>query len=81
MARYNDESSGIGEYVMKLIDRFTLRERSFGQIYAYVNPWSAAMDDAIESARIRSSRAALQKRAKRKPAVGRPRVEGPVARP
>lgn len=79
------EPSGIQAFFLKIVDRYTLRERAFGQIYAYVNPWYAAMDDEIENASIRFFRLAMQKCADRrrpgkKPYQGTARPEGPVAR-
>ena len=73
------EPSGIQAFFMKIIDRYMLRERAFGQIYAYVNPWYAAMDDEVENASVRFFRLAAQKRAEKK-RVERKRLER-VARP
>lgn len=81
MALQHYEPSGIHTFFLGIIDRFMLRERAFGQIYAYVNPWYAAMDDELENALIRSFRKASEKRAERKRAARVARPEGPVVRP
>jgi hypothetical protein len=80
MNRQHEEASGIQRFLLEIFDRCMLRERKFGQIYAYVNPWSAAMDDDIENSRIRASQKAALKRAARRRAENSTRAEGPVAR-
>jgi hypothetical protein len=77
---YQGRSGIIPHFLLEIFDRCMLRERKFGQIYAYVNPWLAAMDDEIENSRIRASHKAAQKRAARKRAEKVARAEGPQAR-
>lgn len=60
------ESMGVWGLFSRMVDRWTLRARSFGRIYAYVNPWHAAMDQEIEAGRVRSLRKAAEKRAERR---------------
>jgi hypothetical protein len=81
MALQHCESSGIQVLFKRIVDRYMLRERAFGQIYAYVNPWYAAMDDEIEDARVRCVRQAAQKRAERRTPDRVARPEGPMVRP
>jgi hypothetical protein len=77
MIREYHEPSGIQAFFKGIVDRFTLRDRPFGQVYAYVNPWHAAMDDEIENIRIRSFRQQAKKWAERKRAERSARPEGP----
>jgi|GEM_PF-6199984 len=72
--------SGIQAFFKTIVDRYMLRERAFGQIYAYVNPWYAAMDNEIDGIRVRSLRQALRKQAERKSQPKAARPEGPIAR-
>ena len=80
MNRQHQAESGIQQFFLDLWDRSILRERAFGQIYAYVNPWCAAMDDEIESDRLRTLQSAARNRAERasRPRAARP--EGSVVR-
>lgn len=81
MALQDYKLSGIQAFFKRVVDRYMLRERAFGQIYAYVNPWYAAMDDEIEDARVRSLRQTAQKRAERRTLDRIARPEGPMVRP
>jgi hypothetical protein len=80
MERQYHEALGIQRFFLDLFERCALRERAFGQTYAYVNPWHAAMDEEIENARVRSAHEAAERRAAKNRAERIARSEAPAAR-